>query len=254
MSFYVKSPYKATPKLLVQGTPEYVFGSWQADVAPTQGIILRDSGNGGTSTYVIQILSGNIPVADSLLTVIGTANDGGAYNVTNSPILTVSAPASPDLGVYTLTIANAATSVSALDYGQFSISVPEVGDVLPSATPEASVPVCSPVSPPNSVGKSLSVTVKLPANTTANPSTLSGVTVVIQGANFDVDSEYSTIGTVMTGGSAGNTYEWQSGQAVGAAAPGSVSSGSVNEINFRFYRLNATVVTGAGPIIGKIME
>jgi hypothetical protein len=97
--------------------------------------------------------------------------------------------------------------------------------------------------------------VKLPANTTANPSTLATIAVVIQGANLDYDTEYSTIGTVMSGGSQGNTYEWQSGQAVGAAAPGSVGSGSVNLPNFRFLRLQvSTGGSGTGPIIGKIME
>lgn len=253
MSLYVKSPFKPSPKLLVMGTPEYAFGSWNADIAPTQGNILSTAGNGTTTTYVVQILSGNIPVVDSLMTVVGTANAAGAYNLTNAPILTVSAPTVPDAGIYSITVAGAGTSAAATDAGQFYVFVPEVGDVLLSATPAASGPVCSPVAPPNSVGKSLSVTVKLPASTTANPSTLSGITVVVQGANVDADSEYSTIGTVVTAGSAGNTYEWQSGQGVNDDSTGVLAGDAVNLINFRFYRLNVTVVTGAGPIIGKLM-
>jgi len=261
MSFYIKSPYKQSPRLLVQGTPEYCFGSWQATVAPTQGNILKDSGNGSTSTFVIQILSGNIPTLDSLFTSVGTTNTAGAYNLTNVGILSVSAPSNPDSGIYTITVAGSGTSVLAADSGQFYISVPEVGDAVTAAVitgvgtaAASSAPVVSPVSPPNSVGKSISATVKLPANTAANPNTLSGVTVVIQGANLDYDTEYSTIGTIMSGGAQGNTYEWQSGQAVGAAAPGSVGSGSVNLPNFRFLRLQITAGSGTGFIVGKIME
>jgi hypothetical protein len=202
---------------------------------------------------VVKIMGGNIPIVDSLLTVVGTANAGGAYNLTNAGLLSVSAPAAPDAGIYTLTATGTGTSALAPDAGLFIVTVPEIGDSLTTAG-GASVPVCSPVSPPNSLGKSLSVTVTLPATTVANPSTLSAVTVVIQGSNRDVDSEFSTIGTVTTTGAAGNTYEWQSGQAVGNAAPGSVSSGSVNLPNWRFYRLNVIAATGSGTIIGKIME
>lgn len=256
--FYQKTPFKQSPKLLVEGTPEYAFGSRNADVSPTQGLILKDSGNGSTSTFVIQILSGNVPTLDSLFTSVGTANAAGAYNLTNVGILSVSAAASPDAGVYTITVAGSGTSVLTVDAGQFYIEVPEVGDQLTAgliSSGVSSAPVVSPVSPPNSVGKSISVTVKLPATTAANPSNLASLAVVIQGANLDYDTEYSTIGTVMSGGSAGNTYEWQSGQAVGAAAPGSVGSGSVNLPNFRFLRLQvSTGGSGTGPIIGKIME
>lgn len=259
MSFYIKSPFKPTPKLLVEGTPEYAFGSWNADVAPTQGNVLSNSAVTTTGTVTLQILSGNVPKPDSLLTIVGTSNSAGIFNVTNAPILTVSAATNPDMGIYTVTFTISSTSQGVLaDAGQFYIAVPEIGDQLTSGlitSGVSSAPVVSPVSPPNSVGKSISATVKLPANTAANPSTLSAITVVIQGANLDYDTEYVTIGTIVTAGSAGNVYEWQSGQAVGAVAPGSVGSGSVNLPNFRFLRLQvSTGGSGTGPIIGKIME
>src|SRR5271157_3808040 len=113
--FYIKSPFRPAPKLLVEGTPEYAFGSWNSDVAPTQGNILKDSGNGSTSTFVIQILSGNIPTLDSLFTSVGTTNTAGAYNLTNVGILSVSAPSNPDSGIYTITVAGSGTSVLAAD-------------------------------------------------------------------------------------------------------------------------------------------
>ena len=98
----------------------------------------------------------------------------------------------------------------------------------------------------------MSVTVTLPANTAANPSTLSGVTVVVQGSNIDLDSEYSTIGTVGTSLAAGSTTDWQSGQ--GNTSTGTLAAGSVDLMSFRFYRLQATVGSGSGAIVGTIMQ
>lgn len=260
MSFYIASPFKPSPKLMVQGTPEYLFGSWNANTGPTLGSVISNSASGTTGTLNFQTLSGNIPVVDSLITVVGTANAGNRFNVTNAPIATVSAAANPDTGVYTVTYTIAAFSQSTLaDAGQVYIAQPEVGDAVTAAViagvgtvTASSAPVVSPVSGPNSVGKSLSVTVKLPANTSANPNTLSGVTVVLQGSNFDLDSEYNTIATIATTVAAGTTTDWQSGQ--GNQSTGTLAAGAVNLVNFRYYRLQITAGTGAGPIIGKIMQ
>ena len=256
MSFYIKSPFKPMPRLLVQGTPEYLFGSWNQNTGPTQGTVLSDSGNGTTSTVVIQILSGNIPFVDALVTIVGTANSSGEYNVTNAPILSVSASANPDTGVYTITFLGSGSSASASDYGQVYIPQPEIGDQLTSgliSSGVASIPACSSVAGPDNVGKSISVTVKLPANTTAHPSTLASVAVFLQGANLDYDTEYNDIAEVVTGGSQGNTYDWQSGQ--GDTATGTLVAGSVLQPNFKFYRLRvATGASGTGPIIGKLVS
>jgi hypothetical protein len=245
---------------MVQGTPEYLFGSWNANTGPTLGSVLSDSAVTTTGTLTFKILSGNVPVVDSLITVVGTANASGYFNVVNASILTVSAASNPDTGIYTVTYAITSSSLSTTaDAGQVYIAQPEVGDVVSAAVitgigtvVASSAPVVSPVSGPNSVGKSLSVTVKLPANTTANPNTLSGVTVVLQGSNVDLDSEYNTVATVATTIAAGTTVDWQSGQ--GNQSTGTLAAGAVNLINFRFYRLQITAGTGAGYIVGKIMQ
>ena len=252
---YNSSPFKPTPRLIVEGTPEYLFGRWNSDVAPTVGNIINDSGTGTTATLTFQIISGNVPVPGALITVVGSSR-GGSLNVTNAVILTVSAAANPDAGVYTVTYTVTTTNMpTAADGGQVIIPQPEVGDVFTAAVvaavPASSNPVVSPVSGPNSLGKSISVTVTLPANTAANPSTLAGVTVVLQGANQDYDSEYNTVATVATAVAANSTTDWQSGQ--GITTTGTLAAGSVNLPNFRFYRLQVTAATGAGPVIGKIL-
>lgn len=253
--FYIKSPFRPAPKLLVQGSPEFLFGSWNADVGPTLGTVISDSGNGATSTVVFQILSGNIPFVDALVSIVGTASAAGAYNVTNAGVLSVNTTVS---GVCTITFSGTGNSVSASDYGQVYITQPEIGDQLTSgliSSGVASAPVCSAVAGPDNTGKSLSVTVKLPANTTANPSTLSSLNVFLQGANFDYDTEFNDVAEVVTGGSAGNTYDWQSGQGVPTAPSNALGSGNVLQPNFKFYRLRvATGGSGTGPIIGKLVS
>ena len=246
MPFYQLTPFKAAPKALIQGTPEYVFGSFNDKTSPTLGYVISDSGTGATSTVVFQITSGNIPIPGSAVTIVGTLNAAGAYNVTNATVLTASVTAQ---GVATITFSGAGSSASAADGGQVQIPQPEIGDLISAA--QSSVPVAAVVGA-TVTGRSTSATVTLPANSAAFPSTLSGVTVVIQGANFDEDTHYNTIGTITAAGAAGNTYDWQSGQ--GDDAGGNIASGDVDILSFRFYRLRATAVTGSGYIVGTIMQ
>ena len=255
--FYQTTPFKPMPVCLIQGTPEYLLGSLNTQAGPTQGFVISDSAITTTGTLTFRIASGNIPVVDSLITVVGTANASGNFNVTNATILSV---ATTDAGICTVTYAITSSSVAANtpDAGQVYIEVYTVPDNLTAgivaALPISSVPAAAPVGAPTS-GKSLSASVTFPANTTAHPNTLSAVTVVLQGSNVDKDSEYKTIGTITTTGAAGNTYEWQSGQGQSnASGTGALADGAVNLPNFRFYRFSVTAATGAGYIIGKIME
>ena len=76
---------------------------------------------------------------------------------------------------------------------------------------------------------------------------------MIQGSNVDRDDHYNTIGTIVTGGTAGSTYDWQSGQGQ-ATTPAVLADGNVNVLSFRFYRLQITAATGAGYAVGTIMQ
>lgn len=252
MPAYQTTPFKPVPTLLVQGKPEYVFGSWNDKTGPTLGNVISDSAVTTTGTLTFQVVSGNVPAVGSLITVVGTANGSGNLNVTNAQILTVVSTAAGIVTV-TYTITSSTVAVGTSDSGQVIVPQPELGDTL-SSFPASSVPVACPASPGNQSGKSLSATVKLPAQQLGVSSTLSAVTVVIQGANFDEDGQYNTIGTLTAAGtSAGgpNTYDWQSGQ--GNTATGTLAAGSVNLPNFRFYRLQVSGATGSGPVIGTIM-
>lgn len=254
MSQYQTTPFKPTPQLAVAGTPSYLLGSWNDKTGPTQGYVISDASNGTTTaTLIFQITSGNVPVTGSLITVVGTANGGGNFNVTNVAI-TVSSTTEQGVCTVTYTIPSTASPVvQTQDFGQVIIPQPEVGETISGST-YASVPVAAPYNNPNiQEGKSFTATVNLP-----NSGTLSGITVVLQGADIDLDSEYKTIHTFASVTAANTSETFQSGTdtqfITATAAPGTIGNnpGGANLSNYRFYRLKFTAITGSGPAIGKI--
>jgi hypothetical protein len=216
---------------MTPGIPAYFWGTWNDKTAPTSGNILSDSGNGSTSTITIKIVGGNIPVAGALFTSIGTANAAGAYNFTNAPILSVSSPANPDEGVYTITVAGTGSSANAADSGQFLIPQPEIGEPLVAG---ASAPL---VQMYNIMSANLSQAVTVVASF---PSLPTSVILYLQQALQDLDSEYQTVATIAT---------------VSTGAVQGSPQISVDPTLGRFFRvLNGTVIGGTLPtVICKIM-
>ena len=253
MSQYQLTPFRAAPQLLIQGKNEFVFGSLNDKTAPAFGYIISDSGTGSVSTVVYQQTQGNLPIPGALVTIVGSANSALAYNVTNAVLLTVVAN---DFGTVTITFSWSGSSASAPDSGQVIVPQIEIGDNLTAglvaALPYTSVPVAAVVGA-TVTGRSTSATLTLPASSAAFPSTLSGVTAIIQASNVDRDDHYQTIGTIGTGLAAGTTTEWQSGQGA-ATTPAVLLDSNVDLLSFRFYRLQITAATGAGYVVGSIMQ
>lgn len=257
MPVYQLTPFKASPTLLVQGKQEYVFGAYNDKTGPTLGNVISDSAVTTTGTLTFLVVAGNSPAVGALITVVGTANASGNFNITNAQILTATTTAA---GVATVTyaITSSSVAVGTADSGQVIIPQVELGDVFTLSVAVSSVPVASPASPSQQSGKSLSATVSLPAQQAGVASTLTGVTVVIQGSNLDRDDHYNTIGTICTTtaapGSGTTTIDWQSGQGYSSTTSNSLALGNVNLPEFKFYRLQITAGSGTGPIIGSIME
>lgn len=247
MAQYQKTPFRATPALLVAGTPQYVFGSFLDRTGPTLGYVISDSGNGTTSTVVFQITSGNVPIVSAtsapLVTIVGTANSSAGYNATNATIATI---AVTEQGVATITFLGTGNSASAQDFGSVYIGQPENGETIGSAA-YSSVSVANPF---NNVemqeGKNITASVTFPTGS------VSAATAVLQGANIDLDSEYITVGTLTAAGATGATPAvFVSGQ--GNTSTGTTAAGSVAAINFRFLRLQVTSYSGSGTVVGKIL-
>jgi hypothetical protein len=236
MPAYIASPFKPPVQLAVTGTPSYLIGSYLDKTGPTIGNIITDSAVTTTATLIFQIISGNVPKTGSLITVVGAANSAN-FNVTNAAVTVVS---TTDAGVATVTYTITSTSQGTLaDGGQVIIPQPEVGETVSAAYKSA--PVARPFNNPSiNEGQSLTATLNLGAG-------LSAVTATLEGADFDVDSEYVTIHTFGTSG----LSSFQTGQDTPAVA-GNANPGGVNQLNWRFYRFNISVETGSGLVIGKI--
>jgi hypothetical protein len=226
---YQTTPFKEPIKLLVPGIPAYLWGSYNDKTGPTFGYVISDSAAATVGTIVFQITQGNIPFVGALITVRGTANSGGVFNVT-ATILTV---AVNDYGVCTVTYAISSTSqASAADAGQVEIPQPEIAEAL---TAVSSVPVAMPYNNVNAnLNQALTAVVSFPSLPTS-------VIVSLQQAVIDLDSEYATVAVVAT----------VSGGAVTAAG----SQITVDPTLGRFFRFsNGAVVGGTLPsIVAKLL-
>lgn len=242
MPAYIASPFKPVPQLAVAGTPSYLIGSYNDRTGPTLGNVISNSAVTTTGTLTFQILSGNAPVAGSLITVVGCANSTN-FNVTNVAIATVVSTSAS--GVCTVTYTISSTTQGTLsDGGQVIVPQPEVGETVAGAY--KSFAVARPFNNPNvQEGQSLTATLNLGSG-------LSNVVCSLQGADIDVESEYADIHVFGTSG----VQQFQSGQDTVAqsASPGVITAntGGVNIMNYRFYRFKITSVTGSGVVIGKI--
>ena len=231
MPAYQTTPFKASPVLLTPGTPSYLWGSYNDKTSPTFGYVISDSAFTTTGTVTFRIVSGNVPIVGALISVVGTANAGGNFNVTNATILTV---VCTDAGICTVTyaITSSSVAVGTADSGEVIVPQPEIAEALTAGN---SAPV---VVPYNNVTANLNQALTV---VVSFPSLPSSVVINLQQAVQDMDSEYQNCGLVAT----------VSGGAVTAAG----SQITVDPTLGRFFRLNNGTVTGGTlpTIIGKIL-
>jgi hypothetical protein len=226
MPAYVKSPFKPTVQVLTAGLPSYVWGSYDDKSSPTVGYIISDSAVTTTGTVTFQITSGPIPQVGEKIAVRGAARSAN-FNVADGSATIISVVVAQDAagiqdGVVTVTYPIASTTLgTAADGGQVVVVRSEVGE---TAANGASVPVAAPYNPANTHSN------KLISASVTFTGTATGL-VVLQGSNFDEDSQYVTLGTIYST---------------------SVQSTQEFETNYRFYRMFTSGLTGAGGIIGKI--
>lgn len=225
---YSTSPFRRSPRLLVPGSPQYLFGSYNDKVGPTLGFVLSDQGDGTTSTVVFQIISGNVPVVNSLITIVGTANSGGEYNITNGTIASV---VTTEQGVCTITFLNTATSASAQDMGQIIIPQIEVGEStsLSRTSIACAIPYNNVVA---NLNQALTSVVTFPVMPIS-------AAVSLQQAVQDIDSEYQDVALVAT--------------VVGSAFVIGPQS-TVDPTLGRFFRFNIINVSGrSATIVAKLL-
>ena len=230
MPAYSDSPFARPPILLVAGKPTYVLGSFNDNTGPTKAIVTATALTTDVATVTLQITAGDIPADGDLISIEGTANGGGAFNVTNAVITAVSIALATGEGTVTFALTHADVP-SASDNGIVLIPRIEIGEPLNNVT---SIPVTMSFNDPNTTGaRTVTVAVTNSANT------LSGTPVWnVQGALKNEDDQYVNLLTTAI--------------AIGTSASTSMAELLLNQA--RFYRVVVSGASGgpSGTVVAKI--
>lgn len=173
-----------TKVLLAQkGLATYLFGSFNAHQGDTVMLVNNVALTTNVATLTVQITAGEIPTVGSLITVQQTQSTSGLFNVVRAKLTGVTIVAATGAGTVTFALTHADV-VTAADTGSAVVEVPEVGETVAAVK---SVP-CIFDAPHGSSQFTITTAVTFTTLPTA-------MTVSLQVALRDVDSEYSTIGT-----------------------------------------------------------
>ena len=189
MPAYIVSPLDGTPPMLLPGTPGYSFGT--APSGPTARMLVTSVAINGSNvaTLGVQMVEGNIPAVGSLISVRGTqtVTSGGAPNFNVSNVALASVSINSQTGVGTVTFALTSNTIATTpDAGQASVPVPVTMEALPgTAAAGLQFSVQS-----GSGSENTQRGITWFTEYTGSPST---VTALLQGADIDQDSAYTTI-------------------------------------------------------------
>lgn len=220
------SPF-VPPQLLQNGVPSYLLGSFNFLRGKSSGNVTNVASSTTVATVTVQVNQGGIPLAGDLITIYGTSQGAGQFNVTRSAITGVTFNTATNLGTVTFALAGTAVS-SVADGGGVILEPAEVAEALTTST--FSVPVC--VQPPRGDSQfTLPLSVTFPTMPTA-------ATVTLQRAIQDIASEYTNTATAVTVATSAFT--------AGPVVEATLERGYV-------YRLAVTGVTGTSPtVIAKV--
>jgi len=224
-------PYNATPGvgnnpvgLLQPGVPAYAFGSKNTNRPTVRMIISALSVSSNVVTLYVNLVEGFIPAIGDLITVVNTATDSGAANVSNIALASVVIDPLTGLGHVTYA-ATAGNQAKTPDAGTAYVAVPEIAEACVVAKSQA-------FAIQNTIGKGYGISWSYEC-----PSAPGAIAIQLEGAINDNDAEYSIIGTSQTG---------TGGVQIAATVPELVN----------FVRLNTTAASGgtSPTIIGKILK
>ena len=213
-------PYLNQPgqkvRALQPGTPEYLLGSWNQDVATTKMWVSKVALASDVATLTVQVTRGPIPAVGSMITVTGTQTGGGEFNVTRVALTAVTIDAGTGAG--TVSFALSHSDVAAVtDGGTATVDTPEIADALVAGSS------CPAWLAQELAGRTLGALVNFPSKPTA-------ATVNLQYAIHDIDHEYQDV------------------DVVSSVAGGTVTAGTLRFPTAApgFYRFNVSALTAGG--------
>jgi hypothetical protein len=208
------------PTLLQPGQNGYFFGSYNANKPNPSFEVTATSGNGTTATINVVLREGFAPAVNDLITVTGTQQASGGFNLSNVALSAVSVD--PVTGIGTLSYPCTASASSAPDFGLADVLNGEAAATLVNGASK-SVAVQT-AAGQNDNGKNIAWAISFPTAPAA-------VTASLQGALFDKDSEYDTL--TSTNSLTGDNQV-------------------ISNVTQRFYRVLISGLVGSGTVISKI--
>lgn len=222
MPFYPTDPNGVRAILASPGSATYLLGSRAADGGKLYISTVAIAAN--VATVGVSVWSGNLPVVGTKITIRGTSQQSGVFNVTNVALTAVTLNAA---GVGTVTFALTSTNLgTTADGGVMSFLPQTTGETVAASGNTI------PASPAFNQGRSInSYFYEITADSvTALPT---AATITPQHAIVNEDAAYSTI----------------SGAPIATVAAGAISAqGGSFTTDAPFIRFAITAVTGSGPL------
>jgi hypothetical protein len=185
MPAFMSSPFSQRVAML-PGIPFYSFGSFDDRTPPSRLQITGVAITTDVATVNVKLLEGLIPLPGALISIEGTQSLGGAFNVTNVALASVSINTTTGIGTVTFALTHA-DFATATDSGVALVPQAEVADIFADGSGlQGAVPFQSGL---EDSGKTISWWY----NVGGSPST---GTVALQGADIDEDAYYETIDSI----------------------------------------------------------
>ena len=229
MSLY-NSP-AVPPQLLQKGVPAYLFGGLNMLRGNAKGTVADTALAANVATITVQLNEGATPVAGDYITVWGTSQQAGLFNVTRALITAVSITATTGAGTISYALTGTNQSATA-DTGRWQMEIGETADTLTNNT--FSAPACI-QAPQGDSQFTVPIAVTFPGGVLPT-----ALTVNLQAAIRDIASEYTNVSAP-----------------IATVAAGVYSSGPFNQVTLQrgyFYRaaVSGLTIGSATGIIVKI--
>lgn len=121
------------PQLLQKGVPAYLFGGLNMLRGNASGTVIDTALATNVGTVTVQLNEGATPVVGDLLTIWGTAEQTGLFNVTRALITAVNITAATGQGTISYALTGSTQSTTA-DPGRFLMEIGETSETLTTST------------------------------------------------------------------------------------------------------------------------
>jgi hypothetical protein len=221
MPAYLNGPFNPPVTTVQRGKVAYSIGGFNDLAGRCVMQVTADSIAANVASLNVTVLAGDPPAVGSTAFIQGTANSAGAFNSSAGVVITGSTfTGATGTITFALTAANQASTV---DHGQVIVDAPETSESVNVnfAGKQFGIPQAS---TGRGNGDVISWSYGFPGTAPAT------VTVALQGADVDVDSQYTSIDT---------------GTLVAGETRPPLSTSGLTGVNF--LRVKITVMTG-GPV------